>query len=190
MLKTKDGYAKLIGTTYQGSSNQVLLSNGDNKAISSLSVNYANSAGNADTVDGEHASSFVRAGNYESQDLNNLDTYSFIRSVNSQVSSTSPKGNTGWYNVIQAVHRNGNGDGANYIGQIALGMTVNMDDMFFRTKNNGSWNHWKTILHDGNSSISGNTIKINNTTLDVANLNHNHDSRYLTLTGGTMDNGA
>lgn len=189
MLKTKDGYAKLIGTTYQGSSDQVLLSNGDNKAISSLSVNYAS---NADKLDGEHASSFVRAGNIYSNntDLNALDTYSFIKSVYSTVVDTSPKGNTGWYNVIQAVYKNGAGDGPNYIGQIALGMTVNRDDMFFRTKNNGSWNPWKTVLHDGNSSISGNTIKINNTTLDVAYSNHNHDSRYLKLTGGTMDDGA
>ena len=69
-------------------------------------------------------------------------------------------------------------------------MTVNRDDMFFRTKNNGSWNSWRTILHDGNSSISGNTIKINNTTLDVANLNHNHDKMYLKLAGGFMDDGA
>lgn len=189
MLKTKDGYAKLIGATYQGSSDQVLLSNGDNKAISSLSVNYAS---NADKLDGEHASSFVRAGNIYSNDtdLNALDTYSFIKSVYSTVVNTSPKGNTGWYNVIQAVYKNGAGDGTNYIGQIALGMTVNRDDMFFRTKNNGSWNPWKTILHDGNSSISGNTIKINNTTLDVANLNHNHDNMYLKLAGGTMDGGA
>lgn len=192
MLKTKDGYAKLIGTTYQGSSDQVLLSNGDNKAISSLSVNYANSAGNADTLDGEHASSFVRAGNIYSNDtdLNALDSYSFIKSVYSTVVNTSPKGNTGWYNVIQAVYKNGVGDGPNYIGQIALGMTVNRDDMFFRTKNNGSWNPWRTILHDGNSSISGNIIKINNTTLDVAYSNHNHDSRYLKLTGGFMEDGA
>lgn len=189
MLKTKDGYAKLIGTTYQGSSDQVLLSNGDNKAISSLSVNYAS---NADKLDGEHASSFVRAGNIYSNntDLNALDTYSFIKSVYSTVVDTSPKGSTGWYNVIQAVYKNGVGDGPNYIGQIALGMTVNRDDMFFRTKNNGSWNPWKTILHDGNSSISGNTIKINNTTLTVANSNHNHDNVYLKLSGGFMDVGA
>ena len=198
MLKTKDGYAKLIGTTYQGSSDQVLLSNGDNKAISSLSVNYANSAGNTDTLDGEHAYDFVRAGVIEHNpidaskqpDLNSLGSYSFIKSVYSGEASTSPKGNTGWYNVIQLVHRNGASDGPNYIGQIALGMTVNMDDMFFRTKNQNSWNPWRTILHDGNSSISGNTIKINNTTLDVANSNHNHDNVYLKLAGGTMDSGA
>lgn len=101
----------------------------------------------ADTLDGEHASSFVRAGHYESQDLNKLDTYSFIRSVNSNVSSTSPKGNTGWYNVIQLVHRNGAGDGPSYIGQIALGMTTNTNDMFFRGKRTDPW---KTVIHSGN----------------------------------------
>ena len=144
MLKTKDGYAKVIGTSYQGSSDYVLLSNGDSKAISSLSVNYAS---NADKLDGEHASSFVRAGHYESQDLNKLDTYSFIRSVNSNNKDTSPKGNIGWYNVIQAVHRNGADDGPSYIGQIALGMTTNTNDMFFRGKRTDPW---KTVIHSGN----------------------------------------
>ena len=258
MLKTKDGYAKVIGTSYQGSSDYLLLSNGDSKAISSLSVNYANdadkldgyhensflryrgdtstdqeatlwsqigikkytgalpdgltgvynygsvislpcdssrfeiyashqsssgnglyyrsgwnsdkkswlkfidssnigsqsvnyanSAGNADTVDGEHASSFVRAGVIDTDvtDLNALDTYSFIKSVNSKVADHSPKGNTGWYNVIQLVHRNGSGDGSGYIGQIALGMTTNTNDMFFRGKRTDSW---KTVIHSGN----------------------------------------
>lgn len=101
----------------------------------------------ADTLDGEHASSFVRAGHYENNDLNKLDTYSFIRSVNSNVSSTSPKGNTGWYNVIQLVHRNGAADGPSYIGQIALGMTTNTNDMFFRGKRTDPW---KTVIHSGN----------------------------------------
>lgn len=122
----------------------------DSSNIGSQSVNYANSAGNADTLDGEHAKDFVRAGYYNSTDLNSLDTYSFIRSVNSQVSSTSPKGNTGWYNVIQAVHRNGDDDGPNYMGQIALGMTTNRDDMFFRTKYENTWNSWKIVIHSGN----------------------------------------
>lgn len=110
-------------------------------------VNYAS---DADTLDGEHAKDFVRAGFYENNDLNSLDTYSFIRSVNSQVSSTSPKGNIGWYNVIQLVHRNGDDDGPSYIGQIALGMTTNRDDMFFRTKYGNTWNSWKTVIHSGN----------------------------------------
>lgn len=62
--------------------------------------NLRGNADNADTLDGEHASSFVRAGTYEYGNLNKLDTYSFIRSVNSNTYSTSPKGMTGWYNVI------------------------------------------------------------------------------------------
>lgn len=100
----------------------------------------------ADTVDGEHANSFVRAGHFESANLNSLDTYSFIKSVNSNVASASPNGNTGWYNVIQAVHRNGANDGPNYIGQIALGMTTNLSAMFYRTKYNGSWYAWNEVV--------------------------------------------
>ena len=101
---------------------------------------------NADTVDGEHASNFVRAGNFESANLNSLDTYSFIKSVNSTVASASPGGYTGWYNVIQAVHRNGSEDGPGYIGQIALGMTTNINRMFYRTKYKGSWYAWNEVV--------------------------------------------
>ena len=121
---------------------------------SNFRVAYAASAGNADTLDGEHANSFVRAGAIDTKtDLNALDTYSFIKSVNSKVADHSPKRNTGWYNVIQLVHRNGAGDGASYIGQIALGMTTNTDDMFFRGKRTDSW---KTVIHSGN--ISSQTV--------------------------------
>lgn len=42
MIKVKDGYAKLIGTTYQGSSTNVLLSNGGNFPIHSSRNNEAN----------------------------------------------------------------------------------------------------------------------------------------------------
>lgn len=122
---------------------------------SNFRVAYAVSAGNADTLDGERANSFVRAGAIDTDkaDLNALDTYSFIKSVNSEVADHSPKRNTGWYNVIQLVHRNGSGDGPGYIGQIALGMTTNTDDMFFRGKRTDSW---KTVIHSGN--ISSQTV--------------------------------
>lgn len=121
---------------------------------SNFRVAYAASAGNADTLDGEHASNFVRAGNFESADLNKLDTYSFIKSVYSTNKDTSPKGNIGWYNVIQAVHRNGASDGPGHIGQIALGMTINTDDMFFRGKRTDPW---KTVIHSGN--IANQSVK-------------------------------
>lgn len=38
MLKTKDGYSKVVGTTYQGSSNHLLLSNGGVKSISDFAL--------------------------------------------------------------------------------------------------------------------------------------------------------
>ena len=123
----------------------------------------ADSATNADTVDGEHASSFVRAGTYEYSNLNNLDTYSFIRSVNSNTPSTSPKGMTGWYNVIQAVHRNGLEDGPEYMGQIALGMTTNTNKMFFRTKYRDSWYAWNEVATTDTALLrySRNNVNIN-----------------------------
>ena len=123
----------------------------------------ADSATDADTVDGEHASSFVRAGTYEYSNLNKLDTYSFIRSVNSNTSSTSPKGMTGWYNVIQAVHRNGLEDGPEYMGQIALGMTTNTNKMFFRTKYRDSWYAWNEVATTDTALLrySRNNVNIN-----------------------------
>ena len=132
------------------------------KVYGSLKGN-ADSATNADTVDGEHASSFVRAGSYEYDNLNKLDTYSFIRSVNSNTSSTSPKGMTGWYNVIQAVHRNGLEDGPEYMGQIALGMTTNTNKMFFRTKYRDSWYAWNEVATTDTALLrySRNNVNIN-----------------------------
>ena len=54
------GYATVTASGFVkngSSSSYVLLGDGGHKTISSLSVNYANSAGNADTVDGYHATS-------------------------------------------------------------------------------------------------------------------------------------
>lgn len=123
----------------------------------------ADTATDADTLDGEHASSFVRAGTYEEGDLNKLDTYSFIRSVNSNNFSTSPKGMIGWYNVIQAVHRNGLEDGPEYMGQIALGMTTNTNKMFFRTKYRDSWHAWHEVATTDTALLrySRNNVDIN-----------------------------
>lgn len=54
------GYASIKASGFiklGSSSSYVLLGDGGHQTISSLSVNYANSAGNADTVDGYHATS-------------------------------------------------------------------------------------------------------------------------------------
>lgn len=56
------------------------------------------------------------------------------------INANAPAGN-GWYNVVQIAHRNGSGDGPNYVGQIALGMTVNLDQMYYRGHRTRSWQH-------------------------------------------------
>ena len=59
--------------------------------ISSQSVNYANSAGNADTVDGEHASAFTRKVGRYSINTNGTAPYNYIylfRIANSNTNST------------------------------------------------------------------------------------------------------
>lgn len=154
MLKTKDGYAKVIGATYSGSSDYLLLSNGDQLGVNTL----------------------VKAGVCEGNDLNSLDTRSFIKSVNSNNKDTSPKGNTGWYNVIQLVHRNGEADGPGYIGQIALGMTTNTNDMFFRGKRTDSW---KTVIHSGN--IVDQSVKYATNAGNADTLDKLHASAFLQL---------
>ncbi len=142
---TEDNAAFAISSSFFSSSG-IFHGNVDWDKIIGKPSSFPANGGNADTVDGEHASNFVRAGVYGQSNLNSLDTYSFIRSVDSAISNTSPNGNTGWYNVIQAVHRNGADDGPNYIGQIALGMTTNINGMFYRTKYNGSWYAWNEVV--------------------------------------------
>lgn len=55
---------------------------------------------------------------------------------------------------------------------------------------NYPWKSWRTILDNGNSSISGNTITINGNSLTVSKLDHNHDGRYVYNYGGIQMDGA
>ena len=132
----------------------VLLGGGGHKLESALDV------ANADTLDGEHASSFVRAGHYGSKNLNELDAYTFIRSVLSR-QDNSPKG-VGYYNVIQAVHSNLASGEPNYISQIALGIVPKTKGMFYRVKINNSWDNWEEVVttNTGLLRYSRNNINI------------------------------
>lgn len=65
MIKVKDGYAKLIGTTYNGSADRVLLSNGGDRILGNNSNNIPLNNGtvntnlNADLLDGHHSGVFI-----------------------------------------------------------------------------------------------------------------------------------
>lgn len=73
-----------------------------------------------------------------------LNNNTFLGSINA--TANTPNGN-GWYNVIQVAHRNGAGDGSDFVGQIALGMTVNHERMYFRTHRTRAW---QTVLTTAN----------------------------------------
>ena len=121
---------------------------------------------NADTVDNLHAYDFVRA-LYNTQTLTNADmnnllnNQSFIGSVSAE--TNYPNGG-GWYNVIQLAHRNGAGDGTGFVGQIALGMTVNHEQMYFRTHRTRAWqrvltnNNFSSVLDSRYVNKSGDTM--------------------------------
>ena len=51
---------------------------GTTKSVSNISVNYASSAGNADTVDGEHASAFTRIVGRHGIDTTGTEPYNYI----------------------------------------------------------------------------------------------------------------
>ena len=79
----------------------------------------------------------VRGGTTAVNNPNGTELYSFVKSIN--MTSNAPTSTTGWYNMLQLVHRNGVDDGPDYIGQIALGMTVNYDRLFLRSHYNRTW---------------------------------------------------
>lgn len=175
------------------------------------SVNYATSAGNADTLDGCHWDSFPTAGAYNSGDFSNFYDRSFIGSINASAAS-SPTGSQIWFNTVQIAHRNGGGDGAGYISQIAIGMTGYKDCMWFRGSRGDSWTSVITSANIGSQSVSYATSaskwktarKITLTGSVTGSVyidgsgdvtlatttNHTHDGRYLRWSNGTADTSA
>ena len=115
---------------------------------SNFSVNYANSAGNADTVDNMHASDFsynVSSGNY---DCNNLPYGTHSATYRFGGSPLNAFPNSSWSNMFVI------GAGSDTMTQI--GAPYDADELYFRR---GTWysdggsirtNEWRAILHSGN----------------------------------------
>lgn len=145
MLKTKDGYAKVIGTSYQGSSDYLLLSNGDSKAISSLSVNYATSAGNADKLDGIDSIGFLRYYNSNSapSNVDIVNTSSYVWTVSttggSVANATKPSGIDNAWGIIHLHTHIGN-----YATQLGFGGTTSR--MYMRNAyNTSTFGNWQAL---------------------------------------------
>ena len=134
--------------------------------INSQSVNYANSANKLN----KWFSSRI-------EDLNQQFGDGALRIFNSTSSTTANKCPSD-SSILHLAWDNNNG----YDSQLALDVKGN--NIYFRGQNGGTWSPWKTVLHNGNSSISGNTITINGSSITVSKSDHTHS--YLPLTGGTL----
>ena len=134
--------------------------------INSQSVNYANSANKLN----KWFSSRI-------EDLNQQFGDGALRIFNSTSSTTANKCPSD-SSILHLAWDNNNG----YDSQLALDAKGN--NIYFRGQNGGTWSPWKTVLHNGNSSISGNTITINGSSITVSKSDHTHS--YLPLTGGTL----
>lgn len=134
--------------------------------INSQSVNYANSANKLN----KWFSSRI-------EDLNQQFGDGALRIFNSTSSTTANKCPSD-SSILHLAWDNNNG----YDSQLALDAKGN--NIYFRGQNGGTWSPWKTVLHNGNSSISGNTITINGSSITVSKSDHTHS--YLPLIGGTL----
>lgn len=151
-------------------------------ATSSLRVAYASSAGNADTLDGNHASAFATAGHNHFTRLSgtNIDT-ELANMTNQHYEISNATGTLPFTETWRQVYVMGGGD-SNYTTQISTGLTTNTA-LYFRHRRSGSWDDWRTVLDSANYSsyalpLSGGTMTAG------ARISHANGNLYL----GRADN--
>lgn len=103
--------------------------------------------------------------------LNGLQYFNQVTGTTSGATNNANPYND-WFHIIRMNHDNGSG----YF--VDLATAFYQDAMYFRRIVSGQDKGWRKILHDGNSSISGDTITINGSSLTVSKSDHNHDGRY------------
>lgn len=138
-----------------------------------------NSGLNADLLDGVHLSEITQSGTGYSGDLNDSfwKTASRLTSCYTTANAPTPSSN-GWYSIYNNRHNGGTKDGNLFGSQIAIGMTVARNEMYFRYQHYGIWGGWNRIWHNNNDgSGSG---------LDADLLDGNHASAFALLTGATF----
>lgn len=116
---------------------------------SALSVKYAASAGNADTLDGNHASAFATAGHnhFSRHDTVNIDT-GLSHNNNWHYEISNATGTLPFRATWRQVYVMGGND-TNFTVQISTGLTDN-NPLYFRHRRSGSWDAWRTILDNNN----------------------------------------
>lgn len=148
---------------------------GTTKSVSNISVNYASSAGNADTVDGEHASAFTRIVGRHSIGTSGTAPYNYIhlfRIANSSSYSTLDCEidiRTRYHSAkleirinTQQYPYNSGGTSISIIKKVVSGRTCNL--WFLPTVQSSNYNYYDVYYESGawNSGSYGITLKGNN----------------------------
>jgi hypothetical protein len=94
----------------------------------------------ADLLDGVQLAGVTQSGDSPNGNLNDAYWTTTSRLTSSDVTANAPFGN-GWYNIYNSRHL---GTNTSYGSQIAVGMTVHTDKMFFRNQN-GGWGGWQQL---------------------------------------------
>ena len=172
-----EGMALVVASGFKkngSNDNYVLLGGGSHAAISQLSVKYATSADSANKLNKWFSSRVT--------DLNQQFGDGALRIFNATSSTTDNKCPTD-ASILHLAWDNNSG----YDTQLALATGGN--NMYFRGQNNATWSPWRTVLHDGNSSISGSTITINGSSLKLNIANWDAAYNFVsTITGTDTDN--
>lgn len=151
---------------------------GTTKSVSNISVNYASSAGNADTVDGEHASAFTRIVGRHSIGTSGTAPYNYIhlfRIANSSGYSTLDceiDFRTRYHSAKLEIRistsqypYNSGGTSISIIKKVVSGRTCNL--WVLPTVQTSNYNYYDVYYESGawNSGSYGITLKGNNGTL-------------------------
>ena len=117
-----------------------------------------------------------------SGDFNSLTEDTTVGALNA--TANSPYGNY-WYNLVNVRHRGGTGDGTQYGGQLAWGMTSGDGQMAFRRHSGSAWSAWHPVFTDTtvNKITTGNLIYEKDGNLGFVPLLAQHYQNSSTVTG-------
>lgn len=173
-------YLLASGFVKIGSSNSyVLLGDGDHKAISSLSVNYASSAGNSDMLNGYHANGLFRDLGWwnesETHDANDI-------TGNGAVFAYGRHANVPTAGVL--VTFSGGNDRYNW----QMAKTYSTKSLYIRHRDGdkGIWSNWVRLLDENDliwSNVSGRPTKVSQFTNDSGYITSSGSCAYATSAG-------
>jgi hypothetical protein len=163
---TAYGWGNHASAGYQAASTAITTSN-----IGSQSVNYASSAGNADTVDSYHAASFFRDLGFEGGGAN-ANTIAETRSAFTYASGAPYSGPLAYFGA--------SGYGLQFNATYQVGTSL-----AYRTRNgdNGTWNTWRAIIHDGN--IGSQSVNYASSAGNADTVDSYHASNFLGKNGNS-----